>query len=265
METYREKVQNIIEKYYEQIDENSRLVKDKVHKIEFLTTTKYIDKYLKKGDKILEIGAGTGRYSLYYAKKGYKVESVELTNSNIKVFKNQIEKGMDIKVHQGNALNLEMFEDNSFDVTLLLGPLYHLFKEEDRNQAIKEAIRVTKKGGIIYLAYITNDAVILSYGLRKGNLLRLKEFSKEGYKIKDIPEEIFSVSYVKDFEKIINKFKVKKLNQVATDGIAPNMANYINELTEEEYEVWLDYHFSNCEREDIMGYSSHVLYICRKE
>ena len=70
---------NIVKEFYKQTyDEDERLTKDKTHKIEFITTTTYIDKYLKKGDKILEVGAGTGAYSLYYARLGYEVESIEL-------------------------------------------------------------------------------------------------------------------------------------------------------------------------------------------
>ena len=261
----KEEVEQILEQYYQNYNENDRLVKDKAHKIEFLTTTRYIDKYLKEGDKILEVGAGTGRYSIHYAKKGYNVEAVELTKANIEVFKSKINEVMNIKVRQGNALDLNMFEDDSFDITLVLGPLYHLFTEEEKEKAIKEAIRVTKPKGKIYLAYITNDTVILSYGLRKGNLLRLKDICKKDYRLKEIPEEIFSVNYVEEFENMMKKFKVKALNQVATDGVSPNLANYIKELTEEEYEIWLDYHFATCERKDLIGYSNHVLYICEKE
>ena len=88
--------------------------------VEFLTTVRYIDKYLKKGDKILDIGAGTGIYSLHYAKKGYKIDAIELTNSNIKEFKKNIKKEMNIDVEKGNALDLSKYRDNTFDITLLL-------------------------------------------------------------------------------------------------------------------------------------------------
>lgn len=70
-------VEKIINKYYNNYDEDSRLIKDKAHSIEYITTTKYIGKYLKEGDRILEVGAGTGRYSINYAKNGYRVDSVE--------------------------------------------------------------------------------------------------------------------------------------------------------------------------------------------
>lgn len=114
------KVEEILENYYNQGKEKDRLIKDKAHMVEFLTTTRYIDKYLKKEDRILDIGAGTGIYSLYYAKKGYKIDAIELTNSNIEEFKKNIKKEMDIKLDKGNALDLSRYKDNTFDITLLL-------------------------------------------------------------------------------------------------------------------------------------------------
>ena len=114
------KVEEILENYYNQGKEKDRLIKDKAHMVEFLTTVRYIDKYLKKGDKILDIGAGTGIYSLYYVKKGYKIDAIELTKSNIEEFNKSITREMDIKLEKGNALDLSRYKDNTFNITLLL-------------------------------------------------------------------------------------------------------------------------------------------------
>lgn len=259
-----ENVNEILNKYYSEYDEETRLVKDRSHHVEFITTIEYVDRYLKENDRILEVGAGTGIYSLYYASKGYKVDSVELIQSNIDVFKTKIKDDMDINVIKGNALDLSMYEDETFNVTLVLGPLYHLFTKEDKQKAISEALRVTKKGGMIFLAYITNDAVILSYGLRKGNLLRIPELVDENYKVKDIPEEIFSVNLVDEFDEMMNDFSVEHLHNVATDGISAQLAEYVNKLSEEEYDIWVKYHLKTAERKDLLGYSNHILYIARK-
>lgn len=115
-----DKVEEILENYYSQGKENNRLTEDKAHMVEFLTTVRYIDKYIKKKDRILDIGAGTGIYSLYYAEKGYKVDATELTNANIEEFKKNIKPEMDIKLEKGNALDLSKYKDNTFDITLLL-------------------------------------------------------------------------------------------------------------------------------------------------
>ena len=87
------------------------------------------------------------------------------------------------------------------------------------------------------------------------------------FKVPDIPEEIFSVRYIKDFDKLMDNCKnIKKLNELATDGISATVAgDYVNALNDEEYKVWVKYHLANCEREDLMGYSSHILYIAEKK
>ena len=146
-----EKVDKILKTYYNHYEEENRFKKSNHNRLEFITTTKYIEKYLKKKDKILEVGAGTGAYSLYYAKQGYDVTAVELVEENIEKLKQGITEEMDIKVHQGNAVNLSMFADETFDITLVLGPMYHLFTKEEQEKAISEAIRVTKKGGLSIL------------------------------------------------------------------------------------------------------------------
>lgn len=259
------KVEKILADYYINYDEDSRLIKDKSHKIEYLTTIKYIDKYLKDGDRILEIGAGTGRYSIAYAMKGYKVDAVELLNNNLEILKSKITKEMDINAIQGNCLDLSLYNDETFDITLVLGPLYHLYNEIDIKNAINESIRVTKTGGKIFMAYITDDAVVLSYGVRKGNLKRLKEMCDENWNIPKIDDEIFATNKVEDFNKRIQKFNVKQLETIATDGVAPQLQEYINNLSEEEFDIYMDYHLKNCNRKDLIGYSSHILEIVEKK
>lgn len=254
----------IIKDFYEQYEEDERFTKDKAHSVEYLTTTKYIEKKLKKGDRILEIGAGTGAYSINYAKKGYKVDSVELSLKNLSILKNKITKDMDINAIEGNALDLSMYEDNTFDITLLLGPLYHLFNKEEKEKAISEAIRVTKKGGYIYIAYITSDSIVISNFLKKHRLLELKDLSDENYKLKDVADEVFNSFYVEEFNNLMSNYDVEHITDIATEGLSYIMKEYVNDLTEEEFEVWLDYHLKNCERKELQGYSTHMLYIGKK-
>ena len=257
-------VEKILNEYYNNYDEDARLIKDKAHQIEFITTTNYIERYLRNKNRILEIGAGTGRYSIYYAKKGFEVNSIELLNKNLEILKNKITKNMSITVMQGNAVDLSMYEENSFDITLVLGPLYHLYNELDIDRAIKEAIRVTKKGGKIFIAYITDDAVIYSYGVRKGNLKKLKEICDNNWNIPKLKEEIFATFKVDNFNNLIKKYNVKRIDTIAADGIAPNMGEYINKMDDEEFNIFVDYHLKNCNRKDLIGYSSHILEIVEK-
>lgn len=262
------KLDNIIEKFYKEICiEDERLTKDKMHKIEFITTTNYIEKYLKPGNRILEIGAGTGAYSLYYANKGYKVDAIELSKSNVEVFKSKITKDLDVNVIQGNAVDLSVYKDNTFDITLCLGPLYHLFKEEETTSAIKEAIRVTKPGGKIYLAFILFDLTMLTWGFKEKNVYENYGENKqisENFKPNNAEELIFNMRYFEDIKKLIKSFNLKTINYVATDGIGRVIKDEINQMSEEEYNLYIKYHLSICEREDLIGYSGHILAILEK-
>ena len=258
-------VKEILNKFYNTYEEERRFDKSNHNKLEFITTIKYIEKYLKREDKILEIGAGTGAYSLHYAENGYDVTAVELIEENIRKLKQGIKENMHITVHQGNAVDLSFLKDDSFDITLVLGPMYHLFTKEEQEKAIQEAIRVTKKGGYIYFAYITNDAVILRCLLMENKLLEYKDKHDANFKLMNSPEEIFNLFLVKDFEKMMEATNTICLHEVATDGIAQAMQIYIDKLSEEEFEEWIKYHLANCERKDLIGYSSHVLHICQKK
>ncbi len=253
----------IIDNYYNNYDEDRRLVKDQTHMVEFEVTTNYIEKYLKDNHKILEVGAGTGRYSLYYAGKGYDITAIEYVNHNLDILKSKITDDMKIVAQQGDAVDLSRFDDNTFDMTLVLGPLYHLYEDADIRKAIAEAIRVTKKDGIIMIAYIPNDGVFANWGV--GHLLDgyPNDFD-ENFRLIRYPEGVFATFYIEEFKQIMQEFNVEYLHNVATDGLVNIMSEKINNLSKEEFEIWVKYQLSVCEREDLQGYSGHLLYICKK-
>lgn len=255
-----------IKQYYENYNEDGRLEK-KDQQVEFLTTIKYVEKYLNPGMKILEVGAGTGRYSLYFARNGFQVDAVELVEHNINIFKGKLSKEDNISINQGNALDLHMYEENTFDVTLVLGPMYHVYNDEDRVKVIEEALRVTKPGGYVFYAYITHDAVMVHWGLLGRNLIKAREDNMftDNYECKSEPKDLFAMIHVNKFNELASTQSVEHLHTVAQDGVAPLFEDTFNEMTEEEFNEWMKYHYVTCEREDLIGFSSHVLYIGKKK
>lgn len=123
-----------VNRTYDIFNEDARLNHSKAARVEFLTTVHYIEKYLKDGDKILDIGAGAGEYSLYFARKGYEVSALELADANIAAFKKKLTPEDKIDLVQGNALDLSRYADKSFDIVLLFGPLYHLKNDADKQE-----------------------------------------------------------------------------------------------------------------------------------
>lgn len=251
--------------YYNTHDEDSRLL-SKHGKVEFLTTVKYIEKYLKDGMKIMEIGAATGRYSHYFAQKGFEVDAVELIEHNIEVFKTKTLPGENIRIKQGNAINLAEYPDNSYDVTLLLGPMYHLYTADEQKKALSEAIRITKPDGYIFVAYCMLEPSIIGQFKRNqmNKLIEIGLFNPKTLEAYFTPEGIFKLNNVDEIINLSENLTVERLNLIATDGYTCHMKEVVDQMDDETYELYLRYHFSTCERQDLIGMSHHTLDILRK-
>ncbi len=259
-------IDTILNNYYNNYCEDNRF-STRANRIEFITTIKYIDKYLKEGDRLLEIGAGTGAYSLHYASKGYCVDAVELIQSNVDIINDKKEDSDKLNIVQANALDLSMYKDNSFDVTLLLGPLYHLFDEREVKKAIEEALRVTKVNGKLFFAFVLVDSTLLRWGFEKKNIYEnvgVNKMISTDYKPSNSEEQVFNVRFFEDIKTLLNAFDMKILHYVATDGIGPIVHEILDTMSEKEYNMFIEYHLSSCEREDLIGYSAHMLAICQK-
>ena len=257
-----------LNEFYSHYDEDGRLSK-KHGSVEFLTTMRYIGKYIKPGDRVLEVGAGTGRYSHALARQGYTVDAVELIGHNIDVFQNNTQPGENISITQGNALDLSAFSDNTYDITLLLGPLYHLYTKEDKRQALREAIRVTRPGGVIFAAYVISDGCLLDEGFLRGNI-NVAEYVKTGlldretFAAKSEPKDLFELVRKEDVDELMRDFPTTRLHYVATDGCALLLREDIDAMDDETFRLYLDYHFATCERADLLGVTSHALDVFRK-
>ena len=255
------KIQNETERVnriYDIFNEDTRLSHSKAARIEFLTTVHYIEKYLKEGDKILDIGAGAGEYSLYFARKGYEVSALELADANIAAFRKKLTIDDNIDIVQGNALDLSRYEDNSFDTVLLLGPLYHLKNDEDKLKCISEAKRVCKVGGKIFFAFISNDFVFLTEFEYDVNYFSNGDYDKETFKLNDFPFVFHTVDAAR---KLLECGRVKVIHEVASDGASELMATRINAMSDDDYAQYLRYHFYICEKPELLGMTNHLLFV----
>ena len=254
--------------FYNHYDEDSRLLFQH-GSVEFLTTMRYIEKYLKHGDKVLEIGAGTGRYSHALARRGHPVDAVELVAHNIEVFRQNARPGDILTFPQRHALDLAAFADNAYDVTLLLGPLYHLYTQDDKRRALREAIRVTKPGGVVFAAYVISDGCLLDEGFRRGNI-SVAEYMRDGlldartFDASSQPKDLFELVRKEDVDELMSVFPVTRLHYVASDGCALLLRDEIDAMDADAFALYLKYHFATCERADLAGITSHAVDIFRK-
>ena len=258
---------SFLEEYYKKYDEEGRLL-SRHGQVEYLTTMRYIEECLEgiSDPNILEVGAGTGRYSVTLAKKGFQVTAVELVEHNLQMLRSKLDGTEPINAMQGNALELSMFPDNTFDLTMLLGPMYHLYKKEEKLRALSEAVRVTKPGGHILVAYCMNEPTVIQYVFGMNHLqevMDLNMLTPDWHCISE-PKDLFELVRTEDIAELDAAVPVKRIKLVATDGATNYMREYIDAMDDETFSKWMDYHFTICERQDLIGASHHTLDILRK-
>lgn len=260
-----------LEEYYNKFNEEKRL-NSRHGQVEFLVSMKYIHEYLdefvmsgrKKGEiKILDIGAGTGRYSVPLSEEGYDVTAVELVKHNLGILK---AKGSNVKAYQGNALKLARFEDESFDLTLLFGPMYHLFTFEEKKKALEEAKRVTKSGGVILVAYCMNEYGVLTYAFKERHILECVEEKRltEDFHTISETKNLYDYMRIEDIDALVDACGLMRIKILSPDGPANYMRPFLNQLTEEEFSHFVEYQMATCERRDLIGAGAHTLDILRK-
>lgn len=249
-----------VNRTYDIFNEDKRLNRGKASTMEFLTTVHYIEKYLKPGDKILDVGAGAGQYSIYFARKGYCVSALELADSNIKVFRAKLTPEDDIDLVQGNALDLSRYANESFDMVFLFGPLYHLEKRADQLRAIEEAKRVCKKDGKIFFAFISNDMIFLTEFTYNQNYFASGDYDKETFRLHDFPFVFHTVDACRELLKAAD---ISVEREIAADTVAELLEQKIDALSDEDFAQFMRYHLYICEKKEFLGMTNHLLFIGR--
>lgn len=250
-----------IEKHYNKHPEDLRL--QRRHGIvEFQTTLYHLHRFLQPEHQLLDIGAGTGRYTSALMAEGYRVKAVELVRRNIEVF---LKREPTADVVQGDARNMPFLPDAMADVTLLLGPLYHLIGDDEKLKALNEAKRVTKPGGLIFVAYLMNEYSVLSYCFdeERINDLLARGFVDDQYHLHVQEGELYDYVRLDDINRLNEKAGLERVTIFSPDGAADYMRTRLNQMSEETFARFIEYQRVISERPDLIGAGSHVVDVVR--
>ncbi len=238
-------------------------------RFEFEITKRKMEKNLKKGS-VLDIGGGPGRYSVWLAQQGFDVTLVDLSGGNVAFAKQKAEElGLSIKAYQCDARDLSSLDLGKFDNVLLMGPLYHLFKESDRKKCVEQARLHLKDGCPLFASFIS-----ITGGLN--------------YYLDECPEEIIHEKAMDLFDRMeqdqtwsgsafteatfINNLEIlpffeglgfEKLCLFGQEGITATRLSYLEQTGEEVRRFYLDLSLRLCENPQYFPYSTHMMYIGR--
>ena len=248
-----------VNRYYENYDEDGRLFRDKAHLPEYLTTIRYFDRLFAPGSYILDACAGTGKYSFYLADKGHIVTACDLVEHHINIIRAKPDSDKFANTAVCNVLDLSQFEDNSFDIVLCMGAMYHLPSDDEKTQAIRECTRICKPGGLVVLSYLNYFAVVAAE-VGKG----LSDLDDVLTTFEDGSDCLWKATTPAKMERYVKEVGIEIMHNIGVDGLSFVLAEKVNAADDDAFDKWMEYIYKHCEEPSIVGYSMHGLLIGRK-
>jgi len=240
---------------------------------EFLLTCRMLDRYIKPGQKVLDIGGGPGRYSLYLAAKGCDVTLLDLSPQNTKFATAQAqEQGLTIKAITGDARKADKLAQEKYDHILLMGPLYHLLEESQREEAVNAALKLLKPGGVIFVSFIAMAGGII-YSMKESPQILVStvpsevQFKENFIAKKSYGGDAFTQAFFIEQSEVLpfmSRFGLQKMHFFGQEGILSPCENIIMQQPEEVVNQWLDLSEKLWEREEFLSWSEHLMYVGRK-
>jgi len=238
---------------------------------EFLLTCRMLDRYIKPGDRVLDIGGGPGRYSLYLAERGCEVTLFDLSPENTRfVAERASEQGLPLQTVTGDAREADKLVTGQFDHVLLMGPMYHLLVEADRATAVIAALQLLQPGGVIYASFINMFAGII-YAMKIQPDI-ITDQAEQGFyntfiENRSYAGQAFTQAYFARQNEILpfmSQFPLEKLHLFGQESVTSPCENNIMSQPKEIVELWLDLCEKIWEREDLLSWSEHLMYVGRK-
>jgi S-adenosylmethionine-dependent methyltransferase len=251
-------------------DEDSRLV---LHQLEYDLTWRYLTRYLPPAGSILEIGAGTGRYTLALCRRGYSVTAVDLSAALLQRCKLRLAAEQlhgQVQFVVADARDLHAVPATAFEAVLLMGPLYHLVFEEDRREAVRQAADRLRSGGLLFSTHLSRLGVLGDLMRRMPEWIERRQevrfLLERGRRPDDQPRGGFR-GYFARVSEIRPLHEALGIQTVVLAGVEPAISaddESYNQLQASRRELWLDLLMEVSSDETTVGTSRHLLYVGRK-
>ena len=266
-----------IKDYYKIFDENNRLLNDNSGKLEFEMTMRILAKYLPKSAVILDLGEASGVYTFPLAEKGYKMYLADLSSKLIDIAKEKCLKTDNknvISCDVVNAIDLNKYEDNKFDVVLLFGPLYHLLEEAERIQCIKEVYRVLKKDGLVFasfIPYLSGSTAIIDRYFRHPEQVTIKNLKEvfDSGRFNNAVTKGFQEGYYPTSLEIENLFKENNFDKIiitSIRGVGYEKENNLYNIQDKKmFDEIMNIIEKTASKKEIIETCGHAIYIGKKQ
>ena len=252
-----------------------RLQRDPYHQIEFMVTMHFLEKYLPKHGLILDAGGGPGRYTIALAKKGYDVVLLDIVPKMLRLAKRNVKHaGVPGRVEQfieGSVDDLSMFSDKAFDAILCLGgPLCHLLRAEQREEAASELVRVAKNQAPIFVSIISR------IGLLRTLLIEFQheiQYAKHHWEVGDYIQGMQGTGFTaahwflpEELRELFERQGAETLEMVGLEGVSSHHEKATNKLfkDQEKWRMWIEVLLETCTHPAVVGSSEHFLLVCRR-
>ncbi len=245
-------------------NEDGRAASSRSTNLEFHYTKKHLHGLIQKTDRVLEVGCATGYYGLYYAGSCQDYVGIDIVPEHIDLFRQKIAQRRlnNVSCRVGDATSLKGVGDNSFDVVLCLGPMYHLPPRE-RELVFAECARVCKQDGVLAFAYINKVGVYAGACIldsRYPNELANQCVLENG--TDDLRPELFFYTTPEEMASRAASYGLHKIKNLGTDFFF--LMNLVNEMNDEEFERMRPLYDQMTSYESCTGMSNHALLVCRK-
>lgn len=264
-------VKNYVVENYENYREEDRLSTNNARRIEYLTTVRILDELIGDNRKILDCAAGTGIYAFHFAEQENDVTATDITPRHVEIMDETIAlKGIDMKTAVLDACDMSIFDDESFDVVLNMGPFYHLIDEDKRAKCLSESLRVLKKDGILVTAYIPRYYIFQLIAMQNDYFLDANlanQLISTGVLRHDDEKCFWTDTYYSsadEMKRIYRENGLTVIDHFAQDGMTPQFCEKVDKWSEEQFKIWCSYHYTVCREKSTLGASNHVVIVGRK-